>query len=608
MNYKSKSLVWLLTGFSIASALALRVYLPGYIFSSELTSDEIAMSSLYPSRVFKFENYPSGASQLTSAALMYGWFKLFGFTSISARYFSFFWALIGIITFYFCVKHYFSKKEAFFSTVALFINPSCILFSSLGIEVVFSLIAPVVIVFLLSLKSNKTSKYQYRSLLIGFIIGISFFTYPGVILSTLALFGSWLVYQSSIRIKQIVSGRLDVPLLEDWRRMFIGIFLAYLLFLLIDLKWLNGGRILLSGGGHIPNSLDDYFNALRLILYEMVVRQITWYSGLINTSLAEWTHLPFLILTLVYAFRKTNNKKSLYIRVMILCLILNLFAVAGTGAAVGIRRGLSLCLLLAVFAGRGFTLALNYFHSSRYSLILSTVATLLFIAPVRYYPELLGLRYKLFPSTYAGWGIISPKELNPILQQGTIFLLAEEFEFELDRYLQRSLISTTREFASQKDSSIIFPISYIHSASINCEIFESEFYVISFNPIPLLQRLRKGYWEIKLLGPSASSNLPVSPIVLQFRIPQGKTKRDCNRCELGMDYLGNRGYENLLLIDQFNMSRREWPVVPKLSGIITQPYGVALIEYRDKQHAVRALIGDWLKYNNDIGIHNLLEP
>src|SRR5262249_43275672 len=153
--------------------------------------DEAQSTRTYVSSVVGFAPTEFGATYLTQAWLLDGWYELFGVGTYSARYYTAAVCLAGLVLFFSTLRWLINARMAAWAAALLAVSTYAVHFSAFAVEIGVCLFGVPLGAFAFVVWRRRPT--TGRSCLSGLLIGLSLFTYPGVLLGYAAILAGWAV-------------------------------------------------------------------------------------------------------------------------------------------------------------------------------------------------------------------------------------------------------------------------------------------------------------------------------------------------------------------------------------------------------------------------------
>jgi hypothetical protein len=317
------------------------------LHNGRLTMDEAWIARTYVGSIVNLEPVLAGVTDMTYAFLLDCWYGVVGLAPLSARYFNATLGALGLGFLFAALRRLLDARSALWATVFLALSTYAVYFSIFAIEHVSTLSFLPLNALLLARWIERPS--PLRGILLGLGIGVSYFTFAGLVLGYFCLASCCTVM---LLAEILWRGRLPEGGLPSARAIawvmvpFLAVFggglsLHHRLF---------PGAALFQGGGALAPSEQAYRENTPLLLHELFVGSRSWNLPFHSMPFIETTLWPFILLGAVLLWRRRPGWpwRGLVLSALALFAFLPI-----SGANVGMRRGVYLLFPTYVLAGAG---------------------------------------------------------------------------------------------------------------------------------------------------------------------------------------------------------------------------------------------------------------
>ena len=346
--HRAEWVEWLVCLALLAVGAYLRISGIGRLHDGRLTQDEAYVDRLNLFEMLSRAPSSHGATYLVHARLLDLWQHVVGFGPLSGRSFSAAMGALGLVFFFLALRATLGLRPALWASALLAVALQAVYFATIALETINAL-AFLPLLAWLATRCHRRPSWG-RGLALGAVLGLSFFTYPGVLVALAAFAAAWLVAAAPWRASR--AGRL--PERVPWPAL-LGCALSCLALLATGIGLhrryygVEGGHLFRGGGGLDP-SLRSWADALAVLLHDAFVETTTWNLIHRHAPFVEWTFWPLVLAGGVVLWRSHANPAA---RALVLCMPIALVMVPFTGAYPGMRRGLFLLLPVTALAGLG---------------------------------------------------------------------------------------------------------------------------------------------------------------------------------------------------------------------------------------------------------------
>ncbi len=392
-----------------------------------LTMDEAQSTRTYISEVIEFAPAEFGGTYLTQAWLLDGWYELFGVGTYSARYYTAAITLVGLVLFFATLSRLLNRRVAAWAAALLAVSTYAVHFAVFAVEVgILQFGLPLgAFAFVVWLRRPTA----LRSCVCGLVLGLSLFTYPGVLVGYAAILAGWAVCWTAARAR----GRAPVPnpfahvSPRSWI-LFTACFAA-----VVGTGAILHARVythihgLFAGGGSLDLSWSGFEESLPIVLHDLFVETTTWLEIFRHTPFVDWTYWP---LALVGAWCLWTRRGDWVSRGVVLSVPLVILFAVVCGAYPGMRRALYILMPVSAFAALGVDAL--YARAGRW--VGSLIVVLVVGHPV-YYQMTIGRQDWRTASFGASFGAdpIPDTLLLEALEKHEVIMSADEYPSGWDR-------------------------------------------------------------------------------------------------------------------------------------------------------------------------------
>jgi len=412
----------------LAAAAYLRFWHVETLHGGHLTSDEAAITRTYVSSIVHFEPVITGGTYLTHAWLLDTWYRVFGISTYSARYYTATVSFFGLVCFFAALRCLFDARIAIWATVFLAISTYAVYFSVYALETAGLLLFVPLNALLLVLWLRRPS--LLRSFVLGSSLGLSLFTYPGVILGYVALLAGWFLCWTVEWIQNGTPTGTAGPFAAVSRgawligaTSFAAVALTgIVLHNLVYFQYLG----LFRGGGRFITSYSMFKSALPVLIGDVFVKAASW-NLLLPTPFVDRTFWPFALLG---AFCLWSVSLRWMSRGVVLSPLIAVLLVPFGGPMPGMRRGLYILFPLSACAGVGVHEVYR-----RLGPTLSSILVMVAVAHPLYYQMTIG-RQQWTSAAFGqdfGSAPIPDAVLLDALEKYNVVMVTEEFQHPWDR-------------------------------------------------------------------------------------------------------------------------------------------------------------------------------
>ena len=316
-----------------------------------LTMDEAQTTRTYVSSVVHFEPAEFGATFLTHAWLLDTWYRVFGIGTYSPRYFTAVVGLIGLLFFFATLRLLFGAFVAAWGTAFLAVATYAVYLSVFAIETGTLMLAVPVGAF--AFVAWLRGPTLLRSCALGLAIGLSLFTYPGVLVGYAAIVGGWVLCAAVQRFSRRANGGagpLALVPARSWGVALLSLAVVFLAALILHVRVYAPTHGLFHGGGSLSASAGAFRAAMPALLRDLFVETDSWNLLLRRTPFVDWTYWPFAVLGAACVWKRYPDWIS---RGVLLSMVLVVLLVPLCGSNPGMRRGAFLLFPLCACAGVG---------------------------------------------------------------------------------------------------------------------------------------------------------------------------------------------------------------------------------------------------------------
>ena len=412
----------------LATAAYLRFWHVTTLHGGHLTADEAAITRTYVSSIVHFEPMVTGASYLTHAWLLDTWYRVFGLSTFSPRYYTATVSLFGLVFFFAALRLLFDARAATWATIFLAVSTYAVYFSVFALETAGLMLFVPLNALLLVLWLRKPSLLS--SFALGLSLGLSLFTYPGVILGYLALLAGWLLCWTveCIHTRTVTgtAGPFESVSRGAWLIATVSFACVALTGATLHNRVYFQYLGLFRGGGRFISSSAAYYRALPVLLHDIFMEAGSW-NLLLPTSFVDRTFWPFAFLG---AFCLWSVPPRWLSRGAIVSTLIVVLLVPFGGPYPGMRRGLYLLFPLCACAGVGVDEL-----SARLGRALASILVLVAVAHPVYYQMTIGRQHWTNAAFGQDFGTapIPDQVLLDALEKYNVVMIAEEFAHPWDR-------------------------------------------------------------------------------------------------------------------------------------------------------------------------------
>ena len=420
---------WLLCLLLLALGAYLRIADLDRLHGGRLTGDEAHLDRIYLFQMLTLQPSFNGGTYLTHALLLDLWHHAFGFTPLAGRHFSAAVGALGLVFFFLAMRATLGLRPALWGTALLSIALYAVYFASFALEPIHALCFPPLLAWL-GVRCRQRPSLG-RGLALGIALGLSLFTYPGLLVGLASVAAGWLLAALGPLGRRGLAQPGVLLAHLPWR-VLLGAALASGALLaagagLHERYYGAGGGFLFRGGGGLDPSPYSWASALAILLRDAFVETATWNLPYRHAPFLEWTFWPLALAGGVLLWRRHGHPAG---RGLVLSIPIALAVLPFTGATPGMRRGVFLLLPVTALAGLGAAWAFRRLGPLRGSLLLGAL-----VAQPLVYDLALGrgfARQSNFLEDFGAAPIADAVLLDQLRRHG-VLVSSDEFAHEWDR-------------------------------------------------------------------------------------------------------------------------------------------------------------------------------
>ena len=435
-------------GLLLAVAAELRFGHVTTLHNGRLTQDEAAITRDYVAAIVNWEPVVTGASYLTHAWLLDGWYALAGVGTYSARWYTATGAAIGLVCFFAALRLAANARVAAWATVFLAVATYAVYFSVFALETAgVMLFVPLVLLLAVLWLRRPT---VVRSAALGLALAASLFTYPGVALGwTSIVAGCALGWIATVAARRAIRGT-GAPLADVPVRSWIAAALPFVAYFaagaILHRRFYFRGMGFLQGGGSLTMSWPVYRAAIPILARDLFVETTTWNLLFRSVPFVDRILWPFALLGTWVAWRRWPGW---VVRGALLSPLVLFFIIPFGGGNPGMRRGIFILFPFCACAG----VAVDEL-AARFGGTVAAVVALVALAQPIWFQATTGRTQWKSELFGADFGAIAIPEdlLLETLRQHDVVLSGEEFVHPWDRARHVDLVRLARRHGVLRDS------------------------------------------------------------------------------------------------------------------------------------------------------------